>query len=136
MNRASPPMEIGERIIKPGRGLVGIDFAELWRYRELFGFLTWREILIRYKQTVVGIAWALIRPLAMMVVFTVIFGKVAKLPSDGVPYPLLTFTALLPWQFFANSLTESSNSLIAERNMISKIYFPIKRLALVFSHYL
>jgi len=113
-----------ERVIKPKRGLVGVDFAELWRYRELFGFLAWREILVRYKQTLVGIAWAFIRPVLMMVIFTVIFGKVAKLPSDNTPYPILTFVGLLPWQFFANSLAESSTSLVTERNMISKIYFP------------
>ena len=113
-----------ERIIKPKRGLIGIDFAELWRYHELFFFLTWRNVLVRYKQTVIGILWAVIRPVMMMLVFTVVFGKVAKLPSDGIPYPILTFAALLPWQFFANSLTESSNSLIVNTNMISKIYFP------------
>lgn len=115
---------MAERIIRPRKGLAKIDFAELWRYRELFGFLTWRDILVRYKQTAIGIAWAVIRPLLTMVVFTVIFGRLAKLPSGGVPYPILTFAALLPWQFFANSLTESSNSVVANSNMISKIYFP------------
>jgi len=115
---------VKERVIKPHSGLVGINFAELWRYRELFGFLAWRNILIHYKQTSVGIVWAFIRPLATMVVFTVIFGRVAKLPSDGIPYPLLTLAALLPWQFFANSLSQSSNSLVANPSLISKIYFP------------
>jgi lipopolysaccharide transport system permease protein len=113
-----------ERVIHPRKGLARIDFAELWRYRELFGFLTWRDILVRYKQTVIGVAWAVIRPLLTMVVFTVIFGRLANLPSGGVPYPILTFAALLPWQFFANSLAESSNSVVANSNMISKIYFP------------
>jgi len=113
-----------ERVIRPKSGWVAIDFKELWGYRELFGFLAWRDILVRYKQTVIGITWALIRPVVTMIVFTVIFGKLAKLPSDGIPYPLLSFTALLPWQFFANALTESSNSLVANANMISKIYFP------------
>jgi lipopolysaccharide transport system permease protein len=113
-----------ERVIRPKSGLVPIDFRELWRYRELFWFLAWRDILIRYKQTVIGIAWAVIRPIVTMIVFTIIFGKLAKLPSDGIPYPLLSFTALLPWQFFSNALTESSNSLVANANMISKIYFP------------
>lgn len=113
-----------ERVIRPRKGLVRIDFTELWRYRELFGFLTWRDILVRYKQTAIGITWAVVRPVLTMVVFTVIFGRWAKLPSGGVPYPILTFAALLPWQFFANSLTESSNSVVASSSMISKIYFP------------
>ena len=99
-------------------------WMDLWRYRELFYFLAWRDILVRYKQTAIGVAWALIRPLLTMIVFTVIFGKVAKLPSDGVPYPIMVFAAMLPWQFFANSLSEASNSLIGNSNLISKIYFP------------
>ena len=113
-----------EHIIRPKRGLSFINFKELWIYRELFLFLTWRDIIIRYKQTVIGIAWAVIRPLLTMVVFSIIFGKLAKLPSNGIPYPILTFAALLPWQFFANTLSESSNSLISNANLISKIYFP------------
>lgn len=113
-----------ERVIKAKSGLVGIDFAELWNYRELLLFMAWRDILVRYKQTGVGIAWAVIRPLMMMIVFTLIFGKAAKLPSDGLPYPLLTLVALLPWQFFSQSLTQSSNSLVVNANMISKVYFP------------
>ena len=124
MNNAIPPTAVPERVIRPRKGLVRIDFAELWRFRELFGFLTWRDILVRYKQTAVGIAWAVVRPLLTMIVFTVIFGRWAKLPSGGVPYPILTFAALLPWQFFANSLTESSNSVVASSSMITKIYFP------------
>lgn len=99
-------------------------WADLWRYRELFYFLGWRDILVRYKQTAIGVAWALIRPFLTMVVFTVVFGKLAKLPSDGVPYPVLVFAAMLPWQFFANSLSEASNSLIGNANLISKVYFP------------
>ena len=99
-------------------------WADLWRYRELFYFLAWRDILVRYKQTVIGIAWAVIRPLLTMVVFTVVFGKLAKMPSDGVPYPILVFAAMLPWQFFANSLSEASGSLVGNSNLISKIYFP------------
>lgn len=99
-------------------------WKDLWRYRELFYFLALRDILVRYKQTVIGVAWALIRPLLTMVVFTVIFGKLAKLPSDGVPYPILVFTAMLPWQFFANALSECSNSLISNANLVSKVYFP------------
>jgi len=99
-------------------------WLDLWRYRELFYFLAWRDILVRYKQTVIGIAWALIRPLLTMVVFTVVFGKLAKLPSEGVPYPILVFAAMLPWQFFSNALSEASNSLIGNANLISKVYFP------------
>lgn len=99
-------------------------FRDIWRYRELFYFLSWKDILVRYKQTVIGIAWSVIRPILTMIVFTIIFGKIAKLPSTDAPYPILVFTALLPWQFFANALQESSNSLISNSNMISKIYFP------------
>ncbi len=99
-------------------------WRDLWRYRELFYFLAWRDILVRYKQTAIGIAWALIRPFMTMVVFTVVFGNLAKLPSEGVPYPILVFSAMLPWQFFANSLSECSNSLITNSNLISKVYFP------------
>src|SRR5438132_10829430 len=87
-------------------------WKDLWRYRELFYFLAWRDILVRYKQTAIGIAWSLLRPLLTMLVFTVIFGKLAKLPSEGAPYPILVFAALLPWQFFANALTEAGNSLV------------------------
>ncbi|HET7535118.1 MAG TPA: ABC transporter permease [Candidatus Didemnitutus sp.] len=97
---------------------------DLWRYRELFYFLAWRDLLIRYKQTVVGVAWSLIRPLLTMLVLTVVFGKLGKMPSAGVPYPLLVFCGMLPWQFFANALAESGNSLVANSNLISKIYFP------------
>ena len=99
-------------------------WKDLWRYRELFYFLAWRDILVRYKQTAIGIAWALIRPFLTMIVFTVVFGTLAKLPSEGVPYPILVFAAMLPWQFFANSLSECSNSLITNSNLISKVYFP------------
>jgi lipopolysaccharide transport system permease protein len=99
-------------------------WRDLWRFRELLAFLAWRDILVRYKQTVIGVAWGLIRPLLTMVVFTVIFGKLANLPSNGVPYPVLVFAALLPWQFFANSLSDSSNSLLSNAGMISKVYFP------------
>ena len=100
-------------------------WRDLWRYRELFYFLAWRDILIRYKQTVIGIAWALIRPFLTMLVFTFIFGKVARLPAPGfIPYPLLVFAAMLPWQFFSTALSEASNSLIGNANLISKVYFP------------
>ncbi|MCM0589168.1 MAG: ABC transporter permease [Gloeotrichia echinulata IR180] len=99
-------------------------WQDLWRYRELLYFLAWRDILVRYKQTVIGIAWALIRPFLTMVVFTVVFGNLAKLPSEGAPYPILVFAAMLPWQFFANALGECSGSLISNSNLISKVYFP------------
>jgi lipopolysaccharide transport system permease protein len=99
-------------------------FRDLWRYRELFYILAWRDVIVRYKQTVIGVLWAVLRPLITMVVFTVIFGRLAKLPSDGVPYPILVYVAMLPWQFFASSLSESSGSLIGNANMISKVYFP------------
>jgi lipopolysaccharide transport system permease protein len=101
-----------------------VNLRELWSYRELFVFLTWRDILIRYKQTVIGVAWVIIQPLTMMVIFSVIFGKLAKLPSNGIPYPIITYTALLPWQFFSNSLTQASSSVINSSGMVSKIYFP------------
>ncbi len=99
-------------------------WRDVLRYRELFYFLAWRDVLVRYKQTVIGVAWALIRPLLTIIVFTVVFGKVANLPTNGVPYPLLVSAGLLPWQFFSNALTESSGSLITNANMITKIYFP------------
>lgn len=99
-------------------------WKDLWRYRELFYFLAWRDILVRYKQTAIGMAWALIRPFLTMVVFTVVFGNLAKLPSEGVPYPILVFAGMLPWQFFSTALSECSNSLISNANLISKVYFP------------
>lgn len=99
-------------------------WADLWRYRELFYFLAWRDILVRYKQTALGIAWAVLRPFLTMVVFTLVFGKLAGLPSENVPYPILVFAALLPWQLFAGGFSEAGNSLISNANMISKVYFP------------
>jgi lipopolysaccharide transport system permease protein len=99
-------------------------WQDMWRYRELLYFLAWRDILVRYKQTLIGIGWAIIRPFLTMVVFSIVFGQLAKLPSDGVPYPILVFAAMLPWQFFANALGECSTSLISNANLISKVYFP------------
>jgi lipopolysaccharide transport system permease protein len=100
-------------------------WRDLWRYRELFYFLAWRDILVRYKQTVIGIAWAVLRPLLTMIIFTIIFGKLAKLPTEGAaPYAIMVFAALLPWQFFASSVSEASNSLVGNANLISKVYFP------------
>jgi lipopolysaccharide transport system permease protein len=113
-----------ELIIEPGRAERHY-WRELWQYRELFQVLAWRDISVRYKQTVIGAAWALIRPFLTMVVFTVIFGKLAKLPSDGtVPYALMVFAGMLPWSFFATALSDASNSLISNANLISKVYFP------------
>ncbi|HVU32359.1 MAG TPA: ABC transporter permease [Opitutaceae bacterium] len=99
-------------------------WRDLWRYRELFYFLAWRDLLVRYKQTVIGVAWSVIRPLLTMLVLTIVFGKFGHMPSPGVPYPLLVFCGMLPWQFFSTALSESGNSLVANTNLISKVYFP------------
>lgn len=99
-------------------------WQDIWRYRELFYFLSWRDVVVKFKQTVIGVLWALIRPLLTMIIFVFIFGKLAKFPSGNIPYPLLVFAAMLPWQFFASSLSESSNSLISNSSLISKVYFP------------
>ena len=116
-------LETEELLIEPGR--VGRQYwRDLWRFRELFYFLAWRDLLIRYKQTVVGVGWSVIRPLLTMLVLTVVFGKFGKMPSGGVPYPLLVFCGMLPWQFFSTALSESGNSLVTNANLISKIYFP------------
>lgn len=116
-------MHTKELIIEAGR-TESQYWKDLWRYRELFYFLAWRDILVRYKQTVIGIAWVLIRPFLTMIVFTIVFGNLAKLPSEGVPYAILVFAAMLPWQFFSSALSECSNSLVANANLISKVYFP------------
>ncbi len=118
-SNASPP----ELIIEAGRTEANY-WRDLWRYRDLFAFLAWRDILVRYKQTVFGVLWAVLRPFLTMLIFVVIFSRVAGLPSGGVPYPLLVLGGMLPWQFFASSLSESSNSLVANANLITKIYFP------------
>ena len=112
-----------ELLIEPGRTEKNY-WGDLWRYRELFYILAWRDICVRYKQTAIGVIWAILRPFLAMVIFTVVFGRIAKLPSNGIPYPILVFAAMLPWQFFANSLSEASNSLVANTNLISKVYFP------------
>ncbi len=110
--------------IKPSTGLASLELREFWEYRELLYFLTWRDIKVRYKQTVLGAAWAVIQPFFMMVVFSLFFGRLARVPSDGIPYPIFTYCALLPWQLFAHALSESSNSLIANERLITKVYFP------------
>ncbi len=110
--------------IKPSRGWVSLGLRELWQQRELVLFLIWRDIRVRYKQTFLGATWAIIQPVSAMVVFSVIFGRVAKIPSDGVPYPIFSFAALLPWNFFAMGLSNSSESLVSNANLIKKVYFP------------
>jgi lipopolysaccharide transport system permease protein len=110
--------------IQPSGGWRAVDLAEFWRYRALLWFLAGRDVKLRYKQTVLGVAWAIIQPLLTMLAFSLFFGKLAKIPSDGVPYPLLTLVALVPWQLFAFALTQSSNSLVAEQRLITKVYFP------------
>lgn len=113
-----------ELVIEAGR-IESQYWRDLWKYRELFYFLAWRDILVRYKQTAIGMAWALIRPFLTMVVFSFVFGNLAKLPTEGTaPYPIMVFAALLPWQFFSGALSECSNSLIANANLLSKVYFP------------
>ncbi|HNY13427.1 MAG TPA: ABC transporter permease [Candidatus Wallbacteria bacterium] len=109
--------------VTPGKAELNY-FKDLWHYRELFVFLAWRDVLVRYKQTVIGVLWSVLRPLLTMVVFTVVFSKIANLPSNGVPYGILVFAGTLPWQFFSNALSESGNSLISNSSLISKVYFP------------
>jgi lipopolysaccharide transport system permease protein len=110
--------------IRPSRGWISLNLRELWEYRELAYFLIWRDIKVRYKQTVLGAAWAIFQPLFTMVVFSVFFGRLAGIPSDGVPYPIFSYAALVPWQFFANGLNNSSNSLVGSSNLIKKVFFP------------
>src|SRR6476660_4068285 len=112
--------EVPVILIEPASGWVSLQLRELWEYRELLYFLVWRDVKVRYKQTALGAAWAILQPVLTMLVFTVFFGRLAKVPSDGIPYPVFAFTALLPWTFFANGLTESSNSLVGSSNLIKK----------------
>lgn len=116
--------EILEVTIQPSAGWVALNLSELWRYRELLYFLCWRDIKVRYKQTVLGAAWAIIQPFLTMVVFSLFFGRLAKIPSDGVPYTIFCYTALVPWTFFANGLSHASDSLVSNSNLIKKVYFP------------
>jgi lipopolysaccharide transport system permease protein len=111
-------------IIEPTKGWVSLKLRDLWEYRELLYFLTWRDIKVRYKQTALGAAWAIIQPFFTMVVFSLFFGQLAQVPSDGVPYPIFTYAALVPWTFFANGLSQSSNSLVGSSQLITKVYFP------------
>jgi len=111
-------------VIRPTRGWISLGLGELWAYRELLYFLVWRDVKVRYKQTALGAAWAIIQPFFTMVVFSLFFGQLARMPSDGVPYPVFAFAALVPWTFFATGLTQSSNSLVASQNLLKKVYFP------------
>ena len=111
-------------VLEPARGWKALGLRELWEYRELLYFLTWRDVKVRYKQTALGALWAILQPLSTMVVFSLFFGRLAKVPSEGVPYPLFSFAALVPWTFFANGLMQSANSVVANQNLITKIYFP------------
>jgi lipopolysaccharide transport system permease protein len=110
--------------IRPSKGLFSFDFNEIWEYRELLYFLTWRDIVVRYKQSVLGIGWAILQPLLTMVIFTFVFGHVAKVPTNGIPYPLFCFAALIPWQYFSNSIGRAGTSLVGSSNLVSKVYFP------------
>ena len=110
--------------IKPSKGLAALNLRDLWTYRELVFFMVWRDVKVKYKQTLLGMAWAVIQPVVTMLVFTFLFGKVAKLPTDGIPYPVFSFTALLPWGLFVVALNQGSRSLVAHNNMVTKIYFP------------
>jgi len=118
-----PEEDVPVFVIRPSRGLA-LDLRELWQYRELLYILIWRDIKVRYKQTAIGAAWAVIQPFFAMVVFSLFFGQLAKIPSEGLPYPIFTYAALLPWQFFAKALTEASTSLVVNERVITKVYFP------------
>ena len=125
MNPVSPDVFLKQKtVIAPSKGRVSINLKEIWNYRELLGILAWRDISVRYKQSIVGIGWAIIQPVMTMIIFTIIFGKFAKLPSEGIPYPVFTYCALLPWTYFARSLTDSSDSLVGSSELITKVYFP------------
>ena len=120
--QAAPPVPV--LILRPTKGFLRLNLGDVWEYRELLYFLVWRDIKVRYKQTVLGAAWAILQPVMTMMVFSIFFGRLAKMPSDGIPYPVFAFTALLPWQLFAYALSESGNSLVSNQNLITKVYFP------------
>jgi lipopolysaccharide transport system permease protein len=121
---AQQETEIPTIVIRPSQGWIALKLGDLWEYRELLYFLVWRDIKVRYKQTALGAAWAIIQPFTSMVVFSLFFGKLAKMPSDGIPYPIFAFAGLVPWTFFANGLAQSANSLVDSANLIKKVYFP------------
>jgi lipopolysaccharide transport system permease protein len=116
--------EIPHLVIEPAGRWKALDLGDLWRYRELFFFLTWRDVKVRYKQTSLGVVWAVLQPLGNMLIFTLLFGRLARLPSDGLPYPLFAYAGLLPWTFFANAIGSSGNSLVGSAHLITKVYFP------------
>lgn len=111
-------------VIRPSRGWSPLDLKELWRYRELVYFLTWRDVKVRYKQTALGASWAVIQPVFTMVVFSLFFGRLAGVPSDGLPYPIFSYAALVPWTFFSNGVTQSANSMVSNQNLVRRVYFP------------
>lgn len=111
-------------VIQPRKGLFQLDLGSVWHYREMLYFLVWRDVIVRYKQTVIGAAWVIVQPTITMIIFTLIFGKMAKIPSDGIPYPVFAFTALLPWSYFSQALARSSSSIVNSSNLVTKIYFP------------
>src|SRR5689334_18208940 len=117
--RSSPSVRI-----EPTEGWISLEVGELWEYRELLYFLIWRDVKIRYKEMALGAGWAILQPFFTMVVFTIFFGRLAKMPSDGMPYPLFTYAALVPWMFFANGLSQAVNSIVGGANLIKKVYFP------------
>ena len=117
-------LELPVTRIRPSRGWVALGLRELWEYRELLWFLVWRDIKVRYKQTALGASWAILQPIATMVVFSLFFGRLAGIPSDGLPYPIFSFAALVPWTFFSQGLSQSANSLVGSQNLITKVYFP------------
>ena len=124
MRRLAAAAQLPVLRLEPARGWVSLGLKEFWRYRELLYFLIWRDVKVRYKQTALGAAWAIIQPVFTMLVFSLFFGRLAKMPSDGIPYPLFTFAALVPWTFFANGLTQSADSLVGSANLLKKVYFP------------
>ena len=122
--RAEPMVKPAPIVVRPSSGWIALNLAELWQYRELLYFMTWRDVKVRYKQTVLGAAWAILQPFFTMVVFSLFFGRLAGVPSDGLPYPVFAFAALVPWQLFANGLNQSSASMVTGANLIKKVYFP------------
>lgn len=118
------PVLSGKTIVRSEKRAKLIDFAEIWEFRELFLFLVWRDVKVRYKQTILGVGWAVVPPIVTMLVFTVIFGNIAEISSDGIPYPVFSFVALVPWTFFRNNLTTASTSIVSNAHMVTKVYFP------------
>lgn len=118
------PIDLPRTLVRPSRGWVSLKVGEMWEYRELLYFFIWRDVKVRYKQTALGVSWAILQPFLTMVIFSLFFGRLAGVPSDGVPYPIFAYTALLPWTFFAHGVTLSANSLVSNANLVKKVYFP------------